>query len=309
MSRAWAKTLARANSHARWLRSQVAAALAMLLCTGPCWAQEKVVLQLNWLHQFQFAGYYAAVEKGFYRESGLDVEFREGGRGIDTLGTLEQDMADYAVCTPNVLARKPVRLPFVMLGVIYQHSPVILLALSRSQINSLSALKGHRLMDRPGNAVIAAMLKHEGVDYAALPRVKHSGDPRDLIDGKADAMLAYSTDESFLLDKLHIPYRTWSPRQFGYDFYGDGFCTTARHVEAHSEQTRAFRAASLKGWKYALGHKEEMVELILARYPTKKSKRGAALRGRPVRSLDTARARGHWQSDARTMAADCQHLS
>ena len=45
-------------------------------------AEETVVLQLKWYHQFQFAGYYAAVEKGFYRDNGLDVAVREGGPGM-----------------------------------------------------------------------------------------------------------------------------------------------------------------------------------------------------------------------------------
>jgi|SRR6516225_2770272 len=48
----------------------------------PTLALEQVLLQLKWKHQFQFAGYYAAVEKGFYRDNGLDVAVREGGPGM-----------------------------------------------------------------------------------------------------------------------------------------------------------------------------------------------------------------------------------
>ncbi|MDO8776398.1 MAG: ABC transporter substrate-binding protein, partial [Burkholderiaceae bacterium] len=54
-------------------------------CTSPAHAapdtqpHERVTLQLKWLHQFQFAGYYAALAKGFYRDEGLDVTIREGG--------------------------------------------------------------------------------------------------------------------------------------------------------------------------------------------------------------------------------------
>ena len=44
---------------------------------APAWALETVTLQLKWSHAFQFAGYYAAVEKGYYREAGLDVRLRE----------------------------------------------------------------------------------------------------------------------------------------------------------------------------------------------------------------------------------------
>jgi ABC-type nitrate/sulfonate/bicarbonate transport system substrate-binding protein len=59
-------------------------ALALLAAT-PCWAQDKVTLQLKWLHAFQFAGYYAALQQGYYRAAGLDVDLREGGAGIDVV--------------------------------------------------------------------------------------------------------------------------------------------------------------------------------------------------------------------------------
>jgi class 3 adenylate cyclase/ABC-type nitrate/sulfonate/bicarbonate transport system substrate-binding protein len=246
-------------------------ALVGLVAPSPCWALDKVVLQLKWLHQFQFAGYYAAKEQGYYREAGLDVEVREGGPAIDSVEALEQGKADFGICTTNVLLRKPDQPKLVVLGVIFQHSPAVILMLSRAHVRSLSGLKGRRLMDAPGSDDIAAMLKHEGVDYASLPRVQHNDDPRDLMVDKADAMIAYSTNEPFVLDQIGVPYQTFSPRAFGYDFYGDALCTTAERAGQHPEQTRAFLAASIKGWKYALAHTDDIVRLILSRYSTKKT--------------------------------------
>ncbi|MGA7612840.1 MAG: ABC transporter substrate-binding protein, partial [Xanthobacteraceae bacterium] len=65
------------------------------------------------------------------------------------------------------------------------------------------------------------MLKSQGVDYKALPRVNHNGDPADLLNGKADAMVGYSTNEPFILDQLGAPYEAFAPRAYGFDFYGD----------------------------------------------------------------------------------------
>ena len=126
-------------------------------------------------------------------------------------------------------------------------------------------------MDTPGSDDLAAMLKHEGIDYANLPRVQHNGDPRDLVSGKADAMVAYSTNEPFILGQLGVPYQTFSPRAFGFDFYGDNLCTAAERVKTRPENVRAFLAASLQGWEYALDHKEEIVQLILSHYSTQKT--------------------------------------
>jgi class 3 adenylate cyclase len=142
----------------------------------------------------------------------------------------------------------------------------------RADISSVSDLRGRTLMDAPGSDEIAAMLKHEGVDYEALPRTDHRGDPRDLLAGRADAMVAYSTNEPFVLEQLGAAYRTFSPGAYGVDFYGDNLCASEAEVKAHPERVAAFRAATLKGWAYALAHKEATVDLILKTYSAKKSR-------------------------------------
>jgi class 3 adenylate cyclase/ABC-type nitrate/sulfonate/bicarbonate transport system substrate-binding protein len=242
-----------------------------LLAASPAWALDHVTLQLKWKHQFQFAGYYAALEKGFYRDAGLDVEIREGGPDVDAAKAMAAGGADFGVCTSGVLLDRANGRDLVVLAVVFQHSAAIILVPRRAGIATVSELKGHRLMDTPGSDDIAAMFKHEGVDYASLPRVPHNGDPHDLLDGKADAMIAYSTNEPFVLDRLGAAYQTFSPRAYGIDFYGDSLCTSAQQVRAHPERVRAFTAASLKGWQYALSHKEEIVDLILQRYSRQKS--------------------------------------
>jgi class 3 adenylate cyclase/ABC-type nitrate/sulfonate/bicarbonate transport system substrate-binding protein len=253
------------------LRRPAIAACLLLLASYPAAALDQVSLQLKWKHQFQFAGYYAALERGYYRDAGLDVEIREGGPDVDAMKAVEGGEADFGVCTTSILLEKLEAPRLVVLGVIFQHSPAVILVPSRARIGTLSDLKGRRLMDTPGSDDVAAMLKHNGIDYAGLPRVQHDGDPRDLIAGNADAMIAYSTNEPFVLDQYSVPYRTFSPRAFGFDFYGDNLCTSAAQAKAHPERTFAFLAASLRGWAYALSHKDEMVQLILNRYSRKKS--------------------------------------
>ena len=127
-------------------------------------------------------------------------------------------------------------------------------------------------MDTPGSDEIAAMLKHEGVDYAAYRASTHEGDPRDLLAGKADAMVAYSTNEPFVLEQLGAAFRTFSPAAYGIDFYGDNLCTSEAEVKVHPDRVAAFRAASLKGWAYAMAHKDATVDLILKSYSPKKSR-------------------------------------
>ena len=62
-----------------------------------------VTLQLRWFHQFQFAGYYAAIEKGFYRDAGLAVTIREGGVKLDTIKEVSEGSAQYGVTNSEIL--------------------------------------------------------------------------------------------------------------------------------------------------------------------------------------------------------------
>ena len=250
----------------------IMAACLVSLASQPAAALDQVSLQLKWMHQFQFAGYYAALEQGFYRNAGLDVTIREGGPNIDVAAALSSGKSEYGVCSASVLREWSLGRRLVVLAAIFQHSPVVILVARRADIISVSDLRGRTLMDSPGNDEIVAMLTREGIDYDAMPRVAHEGNPRDLLAGRADAMVAYSTSEPFVLDQLGAAYRIFSPAASGIDFYGDNLCASEAEAEAHPDHVAAFRTASLKGWAYALAHKEATVDLILKNYSTKKSR-------------------------------------
>jgi ATP phosphoribosyltransferase len=85
------------------LRRLVVAACLLLLASHPAAALDSVSLQLKWKHQFQFAGYFAALEQGFYRDAGLNVSIREGGPGIDVTEVVASGKADFGACSANVL--------------------------------------------------------------------------------------------------------------------------------------------------------------------------------------------------------------
>jgi ABC-type nitrate/sulfonate/bicarbonate transport system substrate-binding protein len=74
-----------------------------LVAASGAQALDVVTLQLKWRHQFQFAGYYAALEKGFYREDGLEVEIREGGPNVDAIDDVVTGRADFGVGTSGAL--------------------------------------------------------------------------------------------------------------------------------------------------------------------------------------------------------------
>src|SRR5258707_11719561 len=261
-----------AKSKLALLRRLIVGASLVLAASHPAAALDAVSMQLKWKHQFQFAGYYQALEQGFYRDAGLDVTIREGGPGIDAAEAVAGGKADYGVCTSSVLRDWAAGRQLIVLAAIFQRSPAVILVARRADISNVSELRGRTLMDTPGSDEIAAMLKREGVDYQALKRVDHEGNPRDLLAGRADAMIAYSTSEPFVLEQLAAAYRTFAPAASGIDFYGENLCTSEAEVKAHPDRVSAFKAATVKGWAYALAHKEATVDLILRTYSAKKSR-------------------------------------
>ena len=246
--------------------------LAGRLAAADAAEPERVTLQLKWLHQFQFAGYYAAEAKGFYREAGLEVAMREAVPGEDPVERVLAGQADYGVGTSELVLLRAQGKPVVALAVIYQHSPLVLLARRLPGVGDVHGLADKPLMIEPQSAELFAYFRNEGIDPKKLKIEHHTFRVEDLLAGRVAAMSAYATDEPFQLRQAGAEYLVLTPRSGGIDFYGDNLFTTEREVRAHPERVRKFRAASLRGWAYALEHREELVDLILRRYGNRKSR-------------------------------------
>jgi diguanylate cyclase (GGDEF)-like protein len=244
-------------------------AVLALLPTGTVWALETVTLQLKWTHAFQFAGYYAAQEKGFYREAGLNVHLQAAGPGIDPLETVLAGKAQFGVGNSNLLLARRAGHPVVVLAVVFQHSPLVLVARQDRASRGTQGIHdiiGKRVMIEPQSDELIAYLRQEGIPLDRLIQIPHSFQPRDLIEGRVDAMSAYVSNEPYYLERAGIDYQTYTPRTGGIDFYGDNLFTTEKELATHPDQVRAFREASLRGWQYAMEHPEEIADLILAKY-------------------------------------------
>ncbi len=257
---------------------KILAAALLLLCCGPCALADQALrhigLQLLWKHQFQFAGYYAAQQQGFYREAGLDVTFHEASPNKDSVDAVLSGQYEFGVGNSDLLLYKASGRPIVVLGVVFQHSSLALVALEKSGIHNIHQLTGKRVMIEPHSAELIAYLKREGIQVPQS-RIKffpHSFGVEELLNGEADAMSVYSTDEPYVLDQAGLNYSVFSPRSAGIDFYGDNLFTSKDFLQAQPGVVAAFRQASLRGWEYAMAHPEEMADLIIAHYSNRKNK-------------------------------------
>lgn len=247
--------------------------LAALIFSGPAFAAaapEKIRVQLRWHHQFQFAGYYAALEKGFYKDAALDVTLVEGGPRVSAIDEVLQGHAGFGVSTAGLVKAYMDGKPVLMLAPIFQHSPSVLLSLGKKRGNPAEIAKAGAISLQPGfeSIDIKAMFVDEGIALDKLDTTTERLDLQDLLDSKIVAMNAYLSNEPFLLKKRGIEYNMLKPQNYGMDFYSDVLFTGQAMAKAHPKTVAAFRAATLKGWQYALAHQDELIGIILAKYNT-----------------------------------------
>lgn len=229
-------------------------------------------LQLKWSHQFQFAGFYAAVEKGFYRDAGLDVSLVEGRAGVDFIKEVVSGAADFGVEMPDLLLRRAAGDPVVVLAAIYQHSPYVIVSLEETRIVSPHDLIGRSVMLRPSsNAEIRAMLLNEGVPLDGVRFVDHAFNADALNDRVVDAMSMYTSTIAHEPTLQDAAINVLHPINYGVDFYGDCLFTSESQIAERPEEVRAFRTASLRGWEYAMAHPAELAALIHERYAPNRS--------------------------------------
>lgn len=237
---------------------------------GSALALDNITLQLKWTHAFQFAGYYAAQEQGYYRDAGLQVNIAEAGPDTDPVRSVLAGESQYGVGTSNLLLERAAGKPVVVLAVIFQQSPYEIYA--APNIRDLHDLIGKRFMLEPQSQELLAYLKKEGVPLEQVQQITHSFDAAGLMKGKAEAISGYVSNEPFFFRQAQYPYQVFSPRSAGIDFYGDNLFTSEQELRAHPQRVKAFRAASLRGWQYAKEHRDEVIALILAKYATQYSR-------------------------------------
>ncbi len=241
---------------------------------------KKISLQLQWKHQFQFAGYYMAKEKGFFKNSGFDVDIKEFKYGMNVTDEILAENSTFGTGRPTLLINRSAGDKIVLLASIFQSSPNILLALKSSNIKTIKDFKNKKIMvtgDAKYDSTIMSMIFSKGLTKKDLIFKEHTFNLDDLVNGKTDLISSYISNEPFLLKKRGIESVVFDPKDYGFDFYNDILFTTQENIENNFEEVKKFTEASLKGWEYAFNHIDETVEVILKKYNTQNKSKTALL--------------------------------
>lgn len=272
---------------------KVAAVMVFVLVLALGWggasAQEELTpvrLQLQWVAQSQFAGYYAALAQGFYEAEGLDVTILEGAVEIVPQQVVASGGAEFGIAwVPKVLESREAGADLVNIAQIFQRSGTLEVSFVDAGIESVADLGGKRVGTWGfGNEhELFAALRAEGIDPDNLDDVTIVQQPFDmslLINGEVDAAEAMTYNEyAQVLEQVNpATGELFQPEDLNViDFNDVGTAMLQDHIftseawlaeEGNEEVAVKFLKASIKGWIYCRDNFDECVDIVLDNGPT-----------------------------------------
>jgi len=294
------------------------AAVLGTACLSPRLAmaqQAEVSLQLSWLHSTQFAGSYIALDRGFWREAGLDVTLLSGGPNapveppvVSGTALVGISAADYTAAAVEQGA------PFKIIGVAMQKNPFAITSLAANPVNVPADLEGKRIgMALANTPVLQALCTLNGVDFGAIEIVPTQYSPQPLAAGEVDCLLAWETDLPVALTVQGIDNVTMLLADHGYSVHSQTYITTEDSLATRRADVVALMAGEVRGWNVYREDTDAATDLTLRMFPDAgldlETQRLQAARQVPLMFSDLTDANGFgWWTDE-TVAANIGTLA
>jgi len=264
------------------LAGLVAIAIALGACSSPAATTaapatpDKVSLQLKWATQAQFAGYYAALDQGFYKAQNLDVTILEGGANIAPEQVVASGGAQFGLdWMGSLLSSRDQKVNLVNIAQVFQRGAILELSWKSSNINGVDGLKGKTVgVWGFGNEfdLYAALAKHNINKDSDLSIFQQPFDMNDFLNHKIDAAAAMTYNEyAQVLEAGHSPseLNVINFTDEGTAMLEDGVFTTADWLKDAKNQDIAVRflRASFQGWMYCRDNQAACVDIVVKHGP------------------------------------------
>jgi len=232
---------------------------------------DQVILQLNWYHEAEFAGYYVAEAKGFYAGENLEVTIEEGGLDINSKKRVVQGEVDFAVTTfyehQTYLEKGK---PSVAVMAVFQIPPPVLIALTDSGIHEPHDLAGRRvaIKGEPWRQIIYSTLTNAGVDPSEMIEIEVEHDAMVMLyNGEVDVWPGYAANEPIKAQLAGYEVNLIFPANYGVGIYEGLLVVHQDTLDQNSDLVARFVRASLRGYQYALEHPDEAAAIIVEWQP------------------------------------------
>ncbi len=214
-------------------------------------ATRPLTMQAAWIADAESIGYFVGLDRGYYAEAGLDLEYLPGGIDVIPEGAIIAGRADLALSTPDTTIKAIAQqgAPFRIIGAQYQKSPIGVVSLARNRIREPGDLTGKTLAVPPVNLVSArAMLRLNGIDPARVNIVPYSYDTASVLRGTVSATVDFVTKAPFAIEQAGEEASFFLLYDFGYTLYNNTVVVTEAVLEQKRDLLKAWLAASRRGW-------------------------------------------------------------
>jgi len=251
----------------RAIASVILLALSALCATAR--ADDAVTVRLKWFNQAQFAGFYVAQDKGFYKAAGLDVNVQPGGPDFPAIQMVTGGNEQFGVTgADQILIARSKGVPVVALAVIYRRNPFVLFSLAKSGIKTPADFVGKNVGIKIGGneeLIYRAVLDKAGIDKSKFTEIPVKFDITPLLSGTVDVWPGYVINEVLAAKEKGFDVNIIAPVDYGIDLYADTLFTTEKMLKEKPDTVRKFVAATLKGWDAAIAMPEEAAKITVTR--------------------------------------------
>ena len=237
-------------------------------------APQKVVFALNWFAVGDHAAYWVALDKGYYKAKGLDVELQNSkGSGdsiakVDT-GRADIGLADAVVVIPRVAQGAKLKI----VGAVFDNTPLNIWTRKDTGITKPKDLEGKLLAAPPGDSqrqLFPAFAKVNGIDQSKVRwlNIEPAAKFVALAEKRADAVPDYTTGQPFwekAVGKDNLVRMPW--HQYGFDTYSMSIMASEKTLKERATVLRDFLAASYQGWRDVMENPKTALEIFKKRVP------------------------------------------
>jgi NitT/TauT family transport system substrate-binding protein len=258
------------------LRKLMLTVAGLIAAAAPAQAADHLTLQLKWVTQAQFAGYYVAAAKGFYKAAGLDVTIKPGGPDINPTQVMAGGGADVDIdWMPSALAAREKGVPLVNIAQVFQKSGMELTCRNDSGVKTPTDFKGKTLgvwfsgNEYPFLAWMSKLGYSTDGGPSGVTVLKQGFNVDPLLQKQAACISTMTYNEYWQL--IEAGMKPDDLTVFKYENQGvatleDGLYATESELKdpAAADRLARFLKASMQGWQYAITHQDEAVKIVLA---------------------------------------------
>lgn len=253
-----------------------ASVLAVLAAASPAGAGE-LILNLDWLILGRHAGYFTALEKGYYKEAGLDLKIVRGYGSTDVINKITTGQATFALGDAGslVIARSK-GAPLKMVALMFAKNPFAVYSLTDANITKPKDLEGKSIAAPAGDSqrnMFPVFARVAGIDANKVRWITVDGAQRDamVLTRKADAATGFALQIPVVTkmakaQNLNVHFIKWADH--GFDLYSNVLLTSDEFARSNPKLVRGFVQATIRGHQAAFEAPDEAIALMLKLQPT-----------------------------------------